>query len=105
MGDRIYGSSVDQSILLAKPLTGFSTNTPIDRYEQVGMDDRLSMDQLYDFFRFFCWFGIYTMLVSAFFGIGIIFEEFSIMLQLMFAHIYMISDLLPASFKVPLSAM
>jgi hypothetical protein len=45
------------------------------------------------------------MIVAAFFGVGIIFEEFSIMIQLIFLHIYISSPIIPATAKVPLSAM
>jgi len=45
------------------------------------------------------------MIVFAFFGLGIIFEEFSILIQLLFLHIYISTYLLPASFKEPLSHM
>lgn len=42
------------------------------------------------------------MIVCIFLGIGVIFEEFSIMLQLLFLHVYISSALLPATFKAPL---
>ena len=41
------------------------------------------------------------MIICAFFGIGVIFEDFSIMLQVLFLHIYISSKLLPATFKAP----
>ncbi len=45
------------------------------------------------------------MIVFAFFGLGIIFEEFSILIQLLFMHIYVSTQLLPAAYKEPLSHM
>ncbi len=45
------------------------------------------------------------MIVCAFFGIGVVFEEFSILLQLLFLHVYISSALLPATYKAPLSGL
>jgi hypothetical protein len=63
------------------------------------------MDQMNSFYEFFQWFTLFTMIVFAFFGFGVIFEEFSILIQLLFLHIYTSTNLLPATFKRPLSYM
>jgi hypothetical protein len=43
------------------------------------------------------------MIVCVMLGVGVVFEEFSIMLQLIYYHIYITSILLPPSIKVPLA--
>ena len=42
------------------------------------------------------------MIVCAMLGVGVVFEEFSILLQLLFLHVYISSALLPATYKAPL---
>lgn len=46
------------------------------------------MAQVGTFYDIFQWFSLITMIVFAFFGIGIILEEFSILVQILFLHIY-----------------
>lgn len=43
------------------------------------------------------------MIVCVMLGVGVVFEEFSIMLQLIYYHIYITSALLPPTIKVPLA--
>jgi hypothetical protein len=59
---------------LTKQLVSSSSKGRIDRYQQISLDERKSLDQLADFFTFFTWFTLITMIVAAFFGIGVVFE-------------------------------
>jgi hypothetical protein len=43
------------------------------------------------------------MIICVMLGVSVVFEEFSIMLQLIYYHIYITSALLPPTIKVPLS--
>jgi hypothetical protein len=61
------------------------------------------MRQISDFFTFFTWFTLITMIVAVALGLGVVFEEFSHMLQLIYLHVYITSWLLPATIKVPLA--
>lgn len=126
MENRIYSSVSTSQAFLENPLAsasikGINAHTPrvllnerlsstnvystIHRYEDLSGDERISMSQLDSFYNFFQWFTLITMIICAFFGAGIVFEEFSILLQLLFLHIYISTNLLPATFKQPLSQM
>ena len=61
------------------------------------------MDQLSFFFEFFTWYSLIIMIVAVGCGVGVVFEEFSQMMQIIFLHIYITSQLLPPTVKVPLS--
>lgn len=43
------------------------------------------------------------MIVTVMLNVGVLFEEFSMMMQLIYYHIYITSPLLPPTLKVPLS--
>lgn len=43
------------------------------------------------------------MIVCVMLGVGVVFEEFSIMMQIIYYHIYITSTLLPPTVKVPLA--
>lgn len=86
-------------ILLVNKLNTAQTQTPINRYSTLNKDDSISVNQLYWFFRFFQWFTLIVMIICALLGVGVIFEDFSIMLQILFLHVYISSNLLPATYK------
>lgn len=66
------------------------------------MDDLVSTSQMYWFYTFFQWFALITMIVCIMLGVGVVFEDFSIMLQLLFLHVYISSTIQPASYKAPM---
>ena len=68
----------------------------------MGLDDRYSMRQIFWFFLIFTWITLIGMIVFSLLGVGVILEDFSIMLQLIFLHVYISSPLLPATFKAPM---
>ena len=63
------------------------------------------MNQIFWFFVIFQWIALIGMIISAFCGVGIIMEDFCILLQIIFLHVYISSPLLPATFKAPLSGL
>lgn len=91
--------------LLNSRLNTVQSSNLISRYSNVREEDRISMTQLYWFYNFFQWFALITMIVCVMLGIGIILEEFSILLQLLFLHVYISSALLPATLKAPLQGL
>ena len=92
-------------MLLVSKLNLPQDHNIIERYGYMKNDDQISVGQLYWFFRIFQWFALIVMIICAFFGIGVIFEDFSIMLQVLFLHIYISSKLLPATFKAPFEGL
>lgn len=89
-------------MLLVSKLNLPRSQNVIDRYSDLNKDDEISVFQLYWFFRTFQWFALIVMIICAFFGFGVVFEDFSIMLQILFLHVYISSNLLPATFKAPM---
>lgn len=73
------------------------------RYDDASRDTRLSISQVGSFFRFFTWFSLIVMIVCVMLGVGVVFEEFSIMMQIIYYHIYITSLILPPSVKLPLA--
>lgn len=88
--------------LLNTQLTNLKTSDQVDRFSYVTEDDKITMEQIYWFYNFFQWFALIVMIITIMLGIGVVFEEFSILLQLLFLHVYISSALLPATFKAPL---
>ena len=75
----------------------------LERFDDVSLDTRRSISQLSTFFHIFTWFTLIFMIICVMLGVGVVFEEFSIMLQLIYYHIYITSALLPPTIKIPLS--
>ena len=94
-----------QRVLLSSRLNTLESFGAVDRYSSVNEDHRISMNQVYWFYRFFQWFALILMIITVMLGIGIVMEEFSILLQLLFLHVYISSHLLPATFKAPLEGL
>mgnify|MGYP000170961306 CR=1 FL=1 len=88
---------------LRRQLISSSESQVLERYVQTTPDTRKSMQQLSDFFTFFTWFTLIVMIVAVGLGVGVVFEEFSQMMGLIFLHIYITSWLLPPTLKIPLS--
>ena len=63
------------------------------------------MNQIYWFFIIFQWIALIGMIISTFCGVSVIMEEFSILLQLLFLHVYVASYVLPATFKAPMRGL
>lgn len=89
-------------LLLNSPLIRLLSERFINRFNRLPVDDLVSTTQIYWFYTFFQWFALITMIVCIMLGVGVVFEEFSIMLQLLFLHVYISSTLLPASYKAPM---
>lgn len=89
-------------MLLVSQLNIPRNQEAVNRFTSFKSDDQISANQLYWFFRTIQWFVLIVMIVCAFFGIGVIFEDFSIVLQILFLHVYISSNLLPATYKAPM---
>lgn len=86
-----------------RQLVTSSQSGTLERYTDASLDTRKSISQLSDLFTFFTWFALITMIVAVGLGVGVVFEEFSQILQIIYLHIYITSWLLPPTVKVPLS--
>lgn len=51
------------------------------------------------FFEVLTWIAIIGVIVLSFFGNSVIMQEFSILLQIVFLHVYIFSEYLPINFK------
>lgn len=98
----IFGQRGARRLLIDFPLELVESDQIIKRYNALDDDDQVSTTQLYWFFNFFQWFALITMIVCILLGIGVVFEEFSIVLQLLFLHVYISMPLLPATFRAPM---
>lgn len=105
---RIFGindrkaARTSRRILLNSPLNFLRSERFVNRFNRLPVDDLVSTTQIYWFYRIFQWFALITMIVCIMLGIGVVFEEFSIMLQLLFLHVYISSALQPASYRAPM---
>ena len=88
---------------IIRQLVTTSQSAQLERYIDASSDTRRSIRQLSDFFTAFTWIALIAMIVSVGLGTGIVVEEFSQMMQIIFLHIYITSWLLPPTIKVPLS--
>lgn len=86
-----------------RQLVASSQSLILERYDDASEDTRKSMSQLSDFFTFFTWFALIVMIITVGLGIGVVFEEFSQIMQIIYYHIYITTWLLPPTVKVPLS--
>lgn len=88
---------------IARQLVTSSQSALLERYSDVSRDTKTSMSQLSDFFTFFTWFALIVMIVTVGLGVGVVFEEFSQIMQIIYYHIYITTWLLPPTVKVPLA--
>lgn len=58
---------------VTRQLTTASSSTQVNRYVDASLDERKTIEQLRDFYHFFTWFALITMIVCVMLGVGVIF--------------------------------
>ena len=58
---------------MTRQLTTASSSTQVNRYVDASLDERKTIEQLRDFYHFFTWFALITMIVCVMLGVGVIF--------------------------------
>lgn len=90
---------------ISSTLGSIKTCSKIVRYDLLEADFLEPTNNIYGFFKGITYMVLYASLPLCALGFNLITEEFTIALQLAFLHIYIISNELPATFKLSLEGM
>lgn len=71
----------------------------IVRYDQLPESHWDTLAQFSNFFTVISWVTIVSTIILTFLGISVITQQLSLLLQVIFLHVYIYTEYLPASFK------
>ncbi len=77
----------------------------INRYDFLGVNEWDAIKRYSTFFQVLSWITIISTIVLSFLGNSVITQEYSLLLQIVFLHVYIFSEYLPVNFKNTISGL